>query len=141
MERTFIDLGLPSGRLWATDNEPGHYQFNKAVKTFGEMLPTIEAWKELFNHCSHKWYDDRKGVVLTGPNGNSIFLPANGYQTWDIINKRLNNVDVAGEGYYWSSTPYSVHHARGVYIDDVSVNPWYLYNPRNAHSVRLCKSK
>lgn len=141
MITNFIDLGLPSGRLWAAENEPGYHQFDEAVKTFGKMLPTIKAWKELFNHCSHKWDDDRKGVVLTGRNGNSIFLPANGYQRWSIENKRLNVVDVAGEGYYWSSSPYSVRLARGVYIDSVSVNPWYLYYRRNAHSVRLCKSK
>ena len=36
---TFVDLGLPSGRLWATENAPGFYTFAEGVHGFGALLP------------------------------------------------------------------------------------------------------
>lgn len=93
----FVDLGLPSGKLWAAINAPGFYTFDKAVDTFGDKLPTEDDWKELFEHCSSKWKEE-KGFVLTGPNGNSIFLPAAGYHGGVSVN------DVGSHGYYWSSS-------------------------------------
>ena len=85
----FVDLGLPSGKLWAAENikdENGnevYFSFDKAVETFGDKLPTKEEWKELFEHCIHQYDEGRKGLVLTGPNGNAIFLPAEGFYDKD----------------------------------------------------------
>lgn len=145
MERTFIDLGLPSGTLWATENEPGHHQFNEAVKTFDDMLPSAKAWKELFDHCSHKWDNDRKGYVLTAPNGNSIFLPVNGWKDYDIktgkpIPKNLGGIHNAADyGYFWSSTPYGEKRAMSVYFDIFYINPKNDKGRLFGFSVRLCK--
>ena len=64
-------------------------------------LPTEAELKELENRCTWTWTTQNgvKGHKVTGPNGNSIFLPAAGYR----CGSSLNN---AGEcGYYWSSTP------------------------------------
>ena len=97
----WIDLGLPSGRIWAAENETDYYDFDNAVKTFGKELPTKEAWQELFDKCARKWDKEKKGYLLTGPNGNTIFLPAAGYRSGTTVSS-------AGlGGYYWSSSPYS----------------------------------
>lgn len=54
-------------------------------------LPSARDWEELFNSCSLEWTskDGVNGFKVTGPNGNSIFLPAAGSRT-------LN--EVTGEG-------------------------------------------
>ena len=49
---TFVDLGLPSGRLWATENAPGFYTFDEAVDTFGELLPKGSAMVELIEEST-----------------------------------------------------------------------------------------
>lgn len=48
-------------------------------------LPSAEDWEELFNTCSVVWtsLDGVAGYEVTGPNGNSIFLPAAGSRTAD----------------------------------------------------------
>lgn len=113
----WVDLGLPSGLLWAAENEADFYNFDHAVETFGKELPTKEAWGELFDKCTRKWDDEKRGYLLTGPNGNTIFLPAAGSRSG-------TSVGGAGlDGHYWSSSPYSTatyaygvsFHAGGVY--------------------------
>lgn len=97
----FIDLGLPSGRLWANENikeengDETFFSFDDSVNAFGKNLPSKEDWKELFDNSSYSWNEERKGYDVTGPNGNSIFLPAAGY-------RRGTNVNDDGNGYYWS---------------------------------------
>lgn len=56
------------------------------VKWGGEWrVPTYEEVEELKLNCSAKWTTQNGvyGVVLTGPNGNSIFLPASGNKVGD----------------------------------------------------------
>lgn len=138
MKTQYIDLGLPSGRLWATENASiddntidgkTYFNFNEAVKTFGNMLPSEKAWKELFNQCSRKWNKRRKGWVLTGPNGKTLFLPADGFLYW------IDGIS----GYYWSSTRSSRKYARSVYFSDFDVHPLYNSHRLDRYSVRLCK--
>jgi len=54
-------------------------------------LPTAADFEELFAKCSKEWaeVDGVAGYKLTGPNGNSIFLPAAGSRT-------INDVTGAG---------------------------------------------
>ena len=63
-------------------------------------MPTKEEQEELLNECVWKWttLNGVNGYNITGPNGNSIFLPAAGI----MIGSTLGN---AGEqGYYWASS-------------------------------------
>lgn len=105
----FVDLGLPSGRLWATENvkdencKEAHFTFGAAVNTFGKNLPSKEDWKELFDNSTCSWNEGRKGYNVVGPNGNSIFLPAAGCRLDIGVNKVSK---VGSDGYYWSSSPY-----------------------------------
>ena len=71
----FIDLGLPSGRIWAKENEEGYFTYDKAKEKFGELLPKPEAFKELWENCQWLWDVKNKGMIVVGPNKNTIFLP------------------------------------------------------------------
>ena len=156
----YVDLGLPSGTLWATCNigasapenygdyfawgetKPreyyswGNYKWftlyddstfevmkyctdseygtvdgkteldpedDAAYVNWGASwrMPTQEQMKELVNNCWPKRWATQNGVkgyLLTGPNGNTLFLPAAGYR-WG------NSLKYAGsEGHYWSRT-------------------------------------
>ena len=150
----YVDLGLPSGTLWATCNvgatapeEFGdHFAWGETTPkdfydyisykwctgtyetmtkyctddSFGTIdgkneldpeddaayvnwgpswrMPTREQIKELIELCSWEW-TTRNGVygqLGTGPNGNTLFLPAAG-------SRMSNSLDDTGLwGYYWS---------------------------------------
>ena len=60
-------------------------------------MPTKEEFDELIKKCDWLWTGS--GYMVTGPNGNSIYLPAAGFRYYE---------ELYGEdsfGYYWSSTP------------------------------------
>lgn len=63
-------------------------------------MPTGTEFDELCRKCRWSWTSSNghKGCIVTGPNGNSIFLPATGYR----YSTNLANVDEIGD--YWSST-------------------------------------
>lgn len=156
----FVDLGLSSGRLWATCNVgadtpeefgdyfawgetttkevydwkcykystyvEGDFRLNKycadpaygfngyvdnltvletsddaALASWGTgwRMPTMEDWEELFLETTKTWVEVNgvEGLLITGENGNSIFLPAAGYR--DDSEFISSNI-----GVYWSST-------------------------------------
>ena len=130
---TFVDLGLPSGRLWATENAPGFYTFDEAVDTFGELLPKGSAMTELIEESDVSWNDEKKGLDIIGPNGNSIFLPADGHR-W---RKEVNNMKLEGD--YWTRMPGSQALARGLYFDSGGVSPLSGNNHSCGFSVRPCR--
>lgn len=101
-EREYIDLGLPSGTLWAAENEKGFYSFDEANEKFGDMMPSSDNFVELVRECYHKWDDVRKGIEFLSPyNGKKLFFPASGYRRFSCD----NSVNDAGSyGYYWSSS-------------------------------------
>ena len=155
----YVDLGLPSGTLWATMNiganapeEYGDYfswgetapkaaynwsnykwmnlidgQYIELLKycTDSEAgtvdgkteldpeddaayvnwgtswrMPSMEQIQELLQYCRHasSTQNGVKGRLFTGPNGNTMFLPAAGYR-WGTL---LENAGTYG--YYWSRT-------------------------------------
>ena len=149
---TYVDLGLPSGLLWATCNvgatspeEYGDYfawgetstketydydncptyglsisqlqslgyidsegnltsQYDAATANWGGLwrMPTDAEMQELIDKCIWTWWiaqNGVKGYKVTGPNGNSIFLPAAGCRS----GSSLPNAEIFG--FYWSSTP------------------------------------
>lgn len=67
----------------------------------GWCIPTESEWEELNNKCQWQWTNVNgiKGYKVTGPNGNSIFLPAAGYRDGSGL------YFVGLSGGYWSSTP------------------------------------
>lgn len=64
-------------------------------------MPTDSEIKELIVNCSWEWtnLNGRNGYKVTGPNGNSIFIPAVGF-------KRGNELFNEESGFYFSSTPH-----------------------------------
>ena len=148
----YVDLGLPSGTLWATRNigansseesgdyfawgetEPKEeyymsnykwYDYDNELYTkyctdsgYGMIddkeleprddaawanwgpswrMPSLEQLRELKEKCSWEWLERNgtSGYLVTGPNGNTIFLPAAGEASFP---------NAEGEGYYWSRT-------------------------------------
>lgn len=147
----FVDLGLPSGTLWATCNvgassqeeygdyfawgetspkseyfynthkwycEEGETQMQKyneidgltvllpeddaATVNWGEewRMPTESEIRELEEKCTYTWIEINGvgGGQFTGPNGNSIFVPASG----DYYGSKLTSESIFG--YFWSSS-------------------------------------
>ncbi len=75
-------------------------------------MPTSDEVDELINNCTTEWttINGINGYKVTGPNGNSIFLPAAGerYGTWFSL--------TGFAGYYWSSTPHESNTRRAYYL-------------------------
>lgn len=177
-----VDLGLPSGTLWADRNvgadapeaygdyfawgetEPKDYYEWSTYKwcngssssltkyctnsSFGTVdgktvldleddaayvnmgaewrMPTIAEQDELLNNCTWAWttQNDVYGSKVTGPNGNSIFLPATGCRLYSVL------YNAGSGGIYWPSSvdefgsnyAYSLH----FYSDDF----YWNYNLR-----------
>ena len=103
----WVDLDLPSGTKWKSVNESGFYSYESAIENFGKYVPTKEQWQELRTCCVWTWQED--GYLVTGNNGNSIFLPAAGYRSCNG-----DEGDVGTNGDYWSSTPFDSGNAWGL---------------------------
>ena len=192
-DHEYVDLGLPSGTLWATMNvganapeEYGDYfawgetepkevynwstykWCNGSYKTmtkyctsssYGTVddktqlepeddaanvnwgsswcMPTKEQQDELRNNCTWTWMTTNgvKGYNVTGPNGNSVFLPAAGCRDGNSF------YDVGSYGYYWSST---LHVDRSFYAyylmftyNEVDYHNYHRYQGFTVRPVRI----
>lgn len=142
MKQEFVDLGLPSGTLWAKHNahigKKHHFTYNEAMKHFGDCMPDYNQYRELIILCKWEWVKLFGGKVqgyrVTGPNRNSIFLSASGcyYGT---------SLYYAGScGNYWSTRYYSSSNVYYLYFS--SSGKLMNYNYRfYGFSVRLIKHK
>ncbi len=192
----WVDLGLPSGTLWATCNvganapeEYGdyfawgetapkdYYDWNTykwcngtkntmtkycTDSSYGDngftdgkteldpeddaarvnwgsswRMPSVDQIQELIGNCTCQW-TQRNGVngqLVTGPNGNTMFLPAAGYR-W---NESLYNV--GSDGYYWSRTLNSddSNDAYGLYFYSGGWGYWYRNYRYYGHAVRAVR--
>ena len=161
-DENWVDLGLPSGLLWATCNvgattPEGYGDYfawgetqtkstylitNYAYCTYDELnrptsitkynpssdwgpvdnqttllpdddaatvhigngarTPTKAEWEELMNNTTSEWttLNGVNGRRLTAPNGNSIFLPANG-------ERENSHINAGSIGCYWSASLYT----------------------------------
>jgi hypothetical protein len=105
----YVDLGLPSGTLWKTENEQDtYYTYDQATDVFGNSLPTANQFLELINTCQWVWLGN--GCTVTGPNGKAVFLPAAGFRSCTSASDAQLGVagdvsEVGAFGFYWSSTP------------------------------------
>lgn len=113
--KEYVDLGLPSGTLWAKEDifeireDDGHRlyyveSYDNAIKKFGDRLPSKEQWEELFNECDWEYFNNdtiltyHTGYNITGKNGNQIVLEIGGR-----FNVPLGCICQTGvEGFYWS---------------------------------------
>ena len=80
----FVDLGLPSGTLWAVDYEKKEDQ-NLVYLTYEKAcefnIPSKEQWNELYDNCrTHSNHEGSHllGVTFVGPNGNSLKFDVTG---------------------------------------------------------------
>ena len=80
----------------------GNRQYDAARSNWGGSwrLPTKGEFEELIKRCKWTWTTQggHKGYMVTGPNGNSIFLPAAGW--------RYGTSAAGVSGLYWSSMPF-----------------------------------
>lgn len=91
----WIDLGLPSGTLWAEQNENGYYDEYRAQKKFLKSLPRKEDFFELIKHCWKRWDPERIGLEFMGPNGAKLFFPALGIK----YRREVYDIDTLGAYY------------------------------------------
>lgn len=191
----WVDLGLPSGTLWATCNvgasspeeygdyfawgetspkseynwstyiwcegtintmtkycQQSGYGYNGFTDTLTELLPeddaatanwgsswqmpSLEQIQELLDNCTHGWTTQGGvgGILVTGSNGNTLFLPAAGCR----LGTSLSN---AGNlGYYWSrslNTSYS-YYAYNLMFNSSSIR-WDYYSRYVGFTVRAVR--
>ena len=116
-----IDLGLSV--MWSSCNigaetpeDYGEYFQWSGMDIANDILggnwymPTLEEGQELIDKCSWQWssLNGVNGCAVTGPNGNSIFLPATGWSG--------NSVGI--EGNYWTITPSGDYRAYDLQFHD-----------------------
>ena len=148
-KRTFagIDLGLPSGRIWANMNVGayrceeygGLFSFDEAnALEFedGWHMPSRDDFKELDKNCDHEFItvNGVNGMrFVSRINGNSVYFPAAGDKYGTLLDDR------GSCGKYWSSSWYSAKSAYSMCFGCSSVNPQNC-SPRNfGFSVRAVK--
>lgn len=95
-------------------------------------MPTIDELRELFSQCTSTFVSrsGTAGRYFTGPNGNSIFLPAAGEHTSYGFEGHLRT------GNYWSGTMNLNEEALYVDFDSGSLSPWGDGEPTYGHSIR-----
>ena len=89
-------------------------------------LPTEKELEELESKCTWEWttQNGKKGYKVTGPNGNSIFMPAAGFRNG-------SSLDCAGEDAdYWSSSPYGSYKVSAYYLSFNSSIHYVDYSSR-----------
>ena len=101
----YVDLGLSV--KWAncnlgakTTEETGHrFTYDEKSEVDYVKIPTKKQCEELINKCTWTWKSGKNpGAIVTGKNGNNIFLPAVG---------ELNTDGLMEEGKacsFWSSS-------------------------------------
>lgn len=186
-DKDWVDLGLPSGTLWATRNvgasspedygdyfawgetEPkdyydwstyklcngsdetmtkyctksiyGNYGYvdykteldsedDAAYFNWGPSwrMPSMTQLAELMNNCYWQW-TQRNGVngqLVTGPNGNTMFLPAAGSCWYNTV------YNVGSSGEYWSRTLNSDYPNNAYYLCFASGYVYWLYASRGS---------
>ena len=168
VEHEYVDLGLPSGTLWATTNvgatnpeEYGDYfawgetepkdvydwstykwcngsettltkyctdsyygtvdnktelepEDDAATVNWGSLwrMPSQEQIKELVDNCTWSWTtrNGMNGRLVTGPNGNTLFLPAAGFRSGNSLSQ------AGSRGTYWSLSLFEMDDDAPLYL-------------------------
>ncbi len=95
----------------------GNSQFDAPRALWGSTwrLPTKAEMDELVFQCSWRWtvQNGVPGYTITGPNDNSIFLPAGGFITGVTVSRK------GVFGYYWTTEPMANSaYAYGLYFNE-----------------------
>jgi hypothetical protein len=91
----FVDLGLPSGTLWASDyeGEDNNICYKPYCEAEAGNIPTIEQWEELKKICIWEFkIDDSYDLCeaeCVGPNGNVLKFC------------RTGKIDVSSRSNFW----------------------------------------
>jgi len=146
----YVDLGLPSGTLWATCNvgaskpeDFGDYltwdKGKTAVAKWGDgwRMPTKEECEELQQYTRNTWTEKNgmNGRLFTAKNGNSIFLPAAGFR-WGSGHGRAGF-----DGRYWSSSLYTDVYAWYLHFSSGNCEMSHYITRYDDHSVRAVREK
>ena len=111
------------------DDDVAHVQWGGSWR-----MPTLDELTELFNECTWEWtsLNGVNGYCVTGPNGNSIFLPAASCRDGSEISLR------GYHGGYWSSSLKSNESYHAYYLDFLSSSGcyWGIYGRHQGRSVR-----
>ncbi len=107
-------------------------EHDAATVNWGECwrMPSGKEVNELYEKC--KWevanVDGMRGYKVTGPNGNSIYMPAVG------IKKKPTDTASYGDGYYWSSqfSPVNDEYANS-YVMFQSENRFTIHGKHTRH--------
>jgi hypothetical protein len=98
-------------------------------------MPTLAECEELVDKCTWTWTSQNgvNGRKVTGPNGNSIFLPAAGCRSDSAL------YTASSYGYYWSSSlnPYNDNNAYYLYFNssDFYMGCSHRYSGRSVRAV------
>ena len=129
----------------------GGTQYDAAYVNWGEnwRMPSLSNIKELVEYCEYKTMSgdsETKGLVFTGPNKQSIFLPA-GY--WVYLGKLKNVYNTRKNillGYYWTSSQnmdydyfYNVGYEDLAYALEFNAVPTEYYSHEIIEHVEVCE--
>ena len=115
------------------DDISGNAQYDAATANWGGdwRMPTKTEMEELNKNCTWEWIKQNgvKGYKVTGPNGNSIFLPAVG----NFYGTTFNSGS-CDDSCYWSSTPNCIYYVYSLYFDGGSRN---VFNYTRDHGLSV----
>ena len=117
----------------------GNASYDAAAANWGSgwKMPTSAQCKELLNNCSWIWtsQDGVKGYRVTGPNGNSIFLPGAGYYKDGKMEYMGSN------GNYWSGSPSGSDKASYISFQTTDYRQLRTHFKDRARSIRPVRNK
>ena len=96
-------------------------------------MPTYDECNELIDNCTTTWtsLNGVVGCLVTGPNGNSIFLPAAGFRDGDSL------YSMGDFGNFWSSSLNTKNTRTAYYLAFNSISEsWYFRRRWDGYSVR-----
>ena len=125
---TWADLNFPNLVTRGVINKVGNLceRHDAARQEWGGSwrIPTADEMLELRRDCKWTWtaVNGKQGYQVEGPNGNTIFLPAAGF------NREDKQVGAGEVGYYWTSSAYHDYSSsESLYFYNVQVD-WYNDN-------------
>lgn len=118
----WVDLGLPSGTLWANVDCDETLPYCPARARYLGYLPSQQQAYELHQLCKRELSSDSKKLIVTGPNGNSILLSVKGiYWLSEYTNSRF------------FGQVFRVGTDTKLWVNDSDIN--------NQNRIRLCKMR